>query len=89
MARGQDIHVGERFKPASRSAFGNPSGEVFEVRDIRVEGCVVPHALLYNVGNPSDQRLISVIALKDINLYLPVELQSAEFHGHLSGSSKL
>ena len=89
MAGSLDVHISDRFKPAGRTVFGYPSGEVFEVRDIRVDGCVVPHALLFNITNPSDQRLISVDALKDIKLYIPVELQSLEFHGKFSKSRNL
>jgi hypothetical protein len=54
----------------------NTSGTVFEVGDIRVEGCVFPHAQLFNVSNPLDRRLLSVDALKDTNLYIAVEFQS-------------
>ena len=78
MAGGRDVQIGERFRPAGRSAFGSPTGDVFEVSEIRTEGCVVPHALLKNVSNPNDRRLISVDALRDIKLYLPVEFQSVE-----------
>ena len=78
MAGGRDVQIGERFRPAGRSAFGSPTGDVFEVSEIRTEGCVVPHALLKNVANRIDRRLISVDALRDIKLYLPVEFQSFE-----------
>jgi hypothetical protein len=89
MARGHDVHIGERFKSAARTAFGYSSGEIFEVRDIRVEGCIVPHALLRNVANPSDQRLISVDALRDVKLYVSVDVQTVEFHGRFPKSRNL
>ncbi|MBT7770422.1 MAG: hypothetical protein HN705_10550 [Rhodospirillales bacterium] len=73
------VDIGERFRSASRSAFGYAGGAVFEVDGIRVDGCVVPHALLFNVSNPSDRRLISVDALNDTNLFFPVEFQSIAF----------
>ena len=78
MARGRDVQIGERFRPAGRTAFGSPSGDVFELSEIRTDGCVVPHALLVNLKNLADRRLISVDALKDHKLYLPVEFQSVE-----------
>tara|TARA_B100002003_G_C13963179_1_gene466433 strand:+ start:217 stop:486 length:270 start_codon:yes stop_codon:yes gene_type:complete len=89
MTRGHDVRIGERYKQAGRTAFGDPSDEVFEVRDIRVEGCIVPHAQLFNVTNPLDQRLISVDALRDVKFYVPVDLQSIEFQGQISDSWKL
>jgi hypothetical protein len=76
MIRGSKVQIGERFRSVSRSAFDHAGGAVFEVGDIRVEGCVVPHAQLFNVSNPLDRRLISVDALKDTHLYFPVEFQS-------------
>ena len=76
MMRGREVQIGERFRSVSHSAFGHAVGAVFEVDDIRTEGCVVPHAQLFNVSNTSDRRLISVDALKDTNLYFPVEFQS-------------
>jgi hypothetical protein len=76
MIRGSNVQIGERFRSASRSAYSHAGGAVFEVGDILIEGCVVPHARLFNVSNPSDRRLISVDALKDTNLYLSVEFQS-------------
>jgi hypothetical protein len=78
MAEGRDVQIGERFRPAGRTAFGHPSGDVFEVSGIRVDGCIVPHALLVNIADTVDHRLISVDALRDHNLYLPVEFQSVE-----------
>ena len=78
MARGRDVQIGERFRPAGRTAFGTPTGDVFEVSEIRTNGCVVPHALLVNLSNSVDRRLISVHALRDHKLYLPVEFQSIE-----------
>jgi hypothetical protein len=78
MAGGGDVQIGERFRPAGRTAFGTPTGDVFEVSEIRTEGCVVPHALLKNVTSPNDRRLISVDALRDHRLYLAVEFQSVE-----------
>lgn len=76
MVRGHNVQIGERFRSVSSSAIGQASGAVFEVSNIRVEGCVVPHAQLFNVSDTSDRRLISVDALKDTNLYSPVEFQS-------------
>ena len=78
MAGGRNVQIGERFRPAGRTAFGTPTGDVFEVSEIRTNGCVVPHALLKNVSNPNDHRLISVVALRDHRLYLAVEFQSIE-----------
>ena len=76
MRREHNIQIGERFRSVRHSAFGHAGGAVFEVGDILIEGCVVPHARLFNVSNPSDRRLISVDALKDTNLYSSVEFQS-------------
>ena len=76
MAWKRDVNIGERFSPVSLTSFGAPSGTVFEVRQIRVEGCVVPHAHLVNITKPSDQRLISVDALRDRNLYRAVGFRS-------------
>ena len=84
MAGGRDVQIGERFRPAGRTAFGSPTGDVFEVSEIRTEGCVVPHALLVNITNPVDHRLISVDALRDHKLYLPVEFQSVEIDSQLA-----
>jgi len=78
MAGGRDVQIGERFRPAGRTAFGTPTGDVFEVSEIRTDGCVVPHALLVNLTNSMDRRLISVEALGDHKLYLAVEFQSVE-----------
>ena len=78
MAGGRDVQIGERFRPTGRTAFGAPTGDVFEVSEIRTNGCVVPHALLVNLSNFHDRRLISVDALRDHKLYLAVELQSVE-----------
>jgi hypothetical protein len=78
MMRGQKVQIGERFRSVGHSASGHAGGAVFEVGDIRVEGCVVPHAQLFNVSNPSDRRLISVDALKETNLFFPVEFQSID-----------
>ena len=69
MAWKRDVNIGERFSPVGLTSFGAPSSNVFEVTRIRVEGCVMPHAHLVNITNPSDQRLISVNALRDRNLY--------------------
>jgi hypothetical protein len=68
-----DIQIGERFKPAGRSKFGNPNSDVFEVGSIRIEGCVVPHAQLFNIKDPMDKKFLSVDALRDTMLYVPVE----------------
>jgi hypothetical protein len=76
MKKCRTVQISERFRSVSRSAFGHGGGAVFEVGDIRVEGCVVPHVQLFNVSNPSDRRLISVDALKDTNLFFPAEFQS-------------
>jgi hypothetical protein len=78
MAGGYDVQIGERFRPAGRTAFGSPTGDVFEVREIRTDGCIVPHAQLVNLTNTGDRRLISVDALRDHRLYQAVELQSVE-----------
>ena len=78
MAGGRDVQIGERFRPAGRTAFGVLTGDVFEVSEIRTDGCVVPHALLVNLSNSVDRRLISVDALRDHRLYLVVEFQSVE-----------
>ena len=86
MAVAYDIQIGERFKPAGRSVFGFPSGEVFEVRDIRVESFIVPHAQLFNIRDPLDIRLISVSALRDTNFFVSVEFQSIEFRGHVANA---
>ena len=77
MAWKRDVNIGERFSPVSLTSFGAPNSPVFEVRQIRVEGCVLPHAHLVNITNPSDQRLISVNALRDRNLYRAVGFQSS------------
>ena len=70
MARKRDIQIGERFRPVGLTSFGDPFTNVFEVREIRVENCIIPHANLVNLTNPSDRRLISVVALRDRSLYL-------------------
>ena len=77
MALKRDVHIGERFSPVSLTSFGGPSSNVFEVTRIRVEGCVMPHAHLVNITNPADQKLISVDALRDRNLYLAVGFRSS------------
>ncbi|MBT3533591.1 MAG: hypothetical protein HN478_06925 [Rhodospirillaceae bacterium] len=89
MTQRSDVQIGERFKPAGSTVFGYPSGEIFEVGDIRMEGCVVPHAHLFNISDPSEQKLISVHALRDVKFYIPVDLQSIEFHGRVAGSWEL
>ena len=76
MAWKRDVNIGERFSPVRQTVFGAPNSPVFEVRQIRVEGCVVPHAHLVNITKPSDQRLISVDALRDRNLYRAVGFRS-------------
>jgi hypothetical protein len=73
MAVVRDIRIGERFKATGGSLFGRAGGEVYEVGSIRVEGCVVPHAQLFNITAPLDKKFISVNALRDANLYVPVE----------------
>ena len=78
MAFKRDVEIGERFSPVSLTSFGLPNSNVFEVREIRVKGCVVPHAHLVNITTPSDQRLISVDALRDKNFYRAVGFQSNE-----------
>ena len=78
MAWKRDVKIGERFSPVSLTSFGVPNSNVFEVREIRVKGCVVPHAHLVNITKPSDQRLISVDALRDRNLYRAVGFRSNE-----------
>ena len=78
MAGGRDVQIGERFRPAGRTSFGSPTGDVFEVSKIRTDGCVVPHALLVNIATSVDRRLISVEALKDHKLYRAVKFQSVE-----------
>jgi len=77
MAFRRDVNIGERFSPVSLTSFGALSSDVFEVTRIRVEGCVVPHAHLVNLTNPADQKLISVDALRDRNLYLAVGFRSS------------
>ena len=73
MIRKRDVNFGERFRPVGLTSFCAPSSSVFEVTRIRVEGCIVPHAYLVNITKPSDQRLISVDALRDGNLYRAVQ----------------
>ena len=77
----RDVEIGERFSPVSLTSVGNASSIVLEVRKIRVEGCVVPHAILVNITTPSDQRLISVDALRDRNFYRAIGFQSNEAVG--------
>jgi hypothetical protein len=77
MAFKRDVNIGERFSTVSLTSLGAPSSKVFEVTRIRVEGCVVPHAHLVNITNPADQKLISVEALRDRNLYLAVGFRSS------------
>jgi hypothetical protein len=84
MAGGREVQIGECFRPAGRTAFGSPTGDVFEVSEIRTEGCIVPHAPLKKIASPIDRRLISVDALRDHKLYLPVELQSVATNTHLA-----
>ena len=83
MAGGRDVEIGECFRPAGRTAFGSPTDDVFEVSEIRTEGCIVPHALLKNIASPIGRRLISVDSLIDHKLYLPVEFQSVETNTRL------
>ena len=66
MARGHDVSIGERFKLT-------PKGGIFEVGSIRTEGCLVPHARLFNITDPMDKKFISVEALTDTKLYAPVK----------------
>ncbi len=73
MAGRRNVRIGERFKTADRPKFGSPSSDVFEVGSIRVEGCLVPHAKLFNITDPLDRKFISVDALGDTKLYVPVE----------------
>ena len=73
MARKRDVNIGERFSPVRLTSFGAPNSPVFEVRQIRVESCVMPHAHLVNITNPGDHRLISVDALRDRNLYQTIQ----------------
>ena len=73
MAFKRDVKIGERFSPVSLTSFGDTSSIVFEVREIRVKGCVMPHAHLVNITNPGDHRLISVDALRDRNLYQTIQ----------------
>ena len=77
MARKREVQIGERFRPVGLASFGDPFTNVFEVRQIRVENCIIPHADLVNLSNSSDRRLISVDALKDRSLYLTSGSQSA------------
>ena len=70
------VNIGERYRPVGLTSFGAPNSPVFEVSRIRVEGCVLPHAHLVNITKPSDQRLISVDALRDRNLYRAVGFRS-------------
>ncbi len=70
MARKRDVQIGERFRPVGLTSFGDPFTNVFEVSQIRVENCIIPHADLVNLTNSSDRRLISVDALRDGSLYL-------------------
>ena len=77
MALKRDINIGERFSPVGLTSFSAPSSNVFEVTRIRFEGCVVPHAHLVNITNPADQKLISVDALRDRNLYRAVGFRSS------------
>ncbi len=74
----REVRIGERFKTVSQSAYGSPNGEVFEVRKVLVDGCIVPHAKLISMTNPTDHKLISVDALRDTKLYVPVEVQNSE-----------
>ena len=76
MVGGREVQIGERFRTTGHSSYGSPNGEVFEVGNIRVEGCVVPHAQIFNLINPTDRKLISVDALRDTKLYLPVEVRN-------------
>jgi hypothetical protein len=78
MARGPGVRIGERFKPAGNSVFGRSGGEVFEVRDVLSETGTLPHAKLFSVANPTKHKLISVNALRDTKLYLPVEVRFIE-----------
>ncbi|MDA1101748.1 MAG: hypothetical protein O2967_22540 [Proteobacteria bacterium] len=78
MAGGREVRIGERFKTVRRSSYGSHNGEVFEVGSIRVEGCVVPHAQIFSLTDPTDRKLISVDALRDTKLYFPVEVRNFE-----------
>lgn len=73
MAGRRIVRIGERFKTVDRSMFGNSNSNVFEVGGIRVEGCLVPHAKLFNIADPLDKKFISVDALADTKLYVLVE----------------
>ena len=74
------VQIGEQFRSVSGSASGYASGAVFEVGGIRVADCVVPHANLFNVSNPSDWRLISVDALEDTNLFFSSETSEHRYY---------
>ena len=81
MGRKRDVQIGERFRPVGLTSFGDPFTNVFEVREIRVENCILPHANLVNLTNPSDRRLISVDALRDMSLYLASGFRSHDGTG--------
>lgn len=81
MVGGRGVQIGERFRPAGGSVFGRSGGEVFEVRDVLSETGTLPHAKLFSVAHPTEHKLISVNALRDPKLYLPVEVQKVEQDG--------
>ena len=81
MARGRVVQIGERFKPAGNSVFGRSSGKVLEVRDVLGETGTQPHAKLFSVAHPTEHKLISVNALRDPKLYLPVEIRNVQPDG--------
>ena len=81
MVGGRGVRIGERFKPAGGSVFGRSGGEVFEVRDVLGETGTLPHAKLFSVAHPTEHKLISVNALRDPKLYLPVEIRNVESDG--------
>ena len=81
MVGGRGVRIGERFKPAGGSVFGRSSGEVFEVRDVLSETGTLPHAKLFSVAHPTEHKLISVNALRDPKLSLPVEIRNVEPDG--------
>ena len=78
MTGGREFQIGERFRPVGGSEFGRSGGEVFEVREILGGTDTLPHAKLFSVSNPTKHKLISVNALRDTKLYLPVEVPNVE-----------
>lgn len=66
------IDVGQRYREARRTAFGQPSQTVWTIQRV-IEGCPLPHVRLADERDPSRIKMISSAALADRAQYVPLE----------------